>query len=65
MFTAISPALIRPEGHCGPAESRWVVVRLQLPFGTAPEGSHSVYFDVQALGDKAQVSEKSVFLVPR
>ena len=53
------------EVEIGPAESRWVVVRLQLPFGTAPEGSHSVYFDVQALGDKAQVSEKSVFLVPR
>ncbi len=53
------------EVQVGPAESRWVVVRLQLPYGTLPEGSHPVHFDVQALGDKAQVAEKSVFLVPR
>ena len=53
------------EVEIGPAESRWVVVRLQLPFGAAPQGSHTVHFDVQALGDGAQVSEKSVFLVPR
>ena len=49
----------------GPAESRWVAVRLQLPYGAAPTGSHTVHFDVQALGDKAQVSEKAVFIVPR
>ena len=49
----------------GPAESRWVVVRLQIPYGSASPGSHTVYFDIQAQGDKAQVAEKSVFLVPR
>jgi polyferredoxin len=49
----------------GPAESRWVAVRLQLPYDAAPQGSHTVHFDVQALGDQAQVSEKSVFIVPR
>ena len=49
----------------GPAESRWVVVRLQIPYGSASPGSHMVYFDIQAQGDKAQVAEKSVFLVPR
>ena len=53
------------EVEVGPAESRWVAVRLQLPYGAMPEGSHTVHFDVQALGDKARVSEKSVFLVPR
>ncbi|WP_313147447.1 cytochrome c oxidase accessory protein CcoG, partial [Diaphorobacter nitroreducens] len=47
----------------GPAESRWVVVRLQIPYGSASPGSHTVYFDIQAQGDKAQVAEKSVFLV--
>ena len=49
----------------GPAESRWVVVRLQIPYGSASPGSHTVYFDIQAQGGKAQVAEKSVFLVPR
>lgn len=53
------------EVDIGPAESRWVPVRLQLPYGTAPAGSHPVHFDVQALGDRAQVTEKSAFLVPR
>jgi len=54
-----------PEVDIGPAESRWVAVRLQIPYGSAASGSHTVYFDVQTIGDKAQVAEKSVFLVPR
>ena len=54
-----------PEVEIGPAESRWVAVRLQVPYGSAPAGSHTVHLDVQALGDRAQVSEKTVFLVPR
>jgi len=54
-----------PEVDIGPAESRWVAVRLQIPYGSAPSGSHTVYFDVQAVDSKAQVAEKSVFLVPR
>ncbi|MGA0570677.1 cytochrome c oxidase accessory protein CcoG [Variovorax sp. VNK109] len=49
----------------GPAESRWVPVRLQIPYGSAASGSHPVHIDVQALGDSAHVSEKAVFLVPR
>ena len=53
------------EVDIGPADSRWVVVRLQIPYGSAPPGSHTVYFDIQAQGDKGQVAEKSVFLVPR
>ncbi|MBV7543143.1 cytochrome c oxidase accessory protein CcoG [Acidovorax sp. sic0104] len=53
------------EVDIGPAESRWVAVRLQIPYGSAPPGSHAVQFDVQALGAAAHVTEKSVFLVPR
>ncbi len=53
------------EFDLGPAESRWVSVRLHIPYGSAQPGSHTIYFDIQALGSKAQVSEKSVFLVPR
>ena len=49
----------------GPAESRWLAVRLQIPYGSAAPGSHTVYFDIQARGDKVQVAEKAVFLVPR
>ncbi len=54
-----------PEVEVGPAEARWVAVRLQMPYGSAEPGSHPVYFEVRAQGAAAQVSEKSVFLVPR
>ena len=54
-----------PEIDVGPAESRWMAVRLQIPYGSATPGSHTVYFDIQAQGSKAGVAEKSVFLVPR
>ena len=49
-----------------PAQSRWVAVRLQIPYGTAPAGSHAVHFDIESMGEKpAHVQEKAVFLVPR
>ena len=49
----------------GPAESRWVAVRLQVPYGSASAGSHPIHFDIEAQGGGAQVREKAVFLVPR
>jgi cytochrome c oxidase accessory protein FixG len=49
----------------GPAQSRWVAVRLQVPYGSATAGSHAVYFDVRSLDGGAQVSEKATFMVPR
>ena len=49
----------------GPAESRWVPVRLQIPYGSAAPGSHPVHFNIAAASGEAQVSEKSAFLVPR
>jgi polyferredoxin len=49
----------------GPAESRWVAVRLQVPYGSAPAGSHRIQFQIEAVGGDAHVSEKSAFLVPR
>ncbi|MBS0509092.1 MAG: cytochrome c oxidase accessory protein CcoG [Proteobacteria bacterium] len=54
-----------PEIDIGPAESRWVAVRLQIPYGSAQPGSHTVFFDIQAQGGSGHVAEKSVFLVPR
>lgn len=49
------------------AQSRWVAVRLQIPYGSLPAGSHSVQFEIKAIGgsSNAQITEKSVFLVPR
>jgi polyferredoxin len=49
----------------GSAQSRWVAVRLQLPYGSAAAGSHVVHFDVRSADGSAQVSEKATFLVPR
>jgi len=54
-----------PEVAIEAAESHWVSVRLQIPYGSAAPGSHPVIFDIQAMGTKDQVAEKSVFLVPR
>lgn len=53
------------EFEVGPAEARWVVVRLQVPYGTAPAGSQPIHFDIGTVGGDAHVREKSVFLVPR
>ncbi|MEJ7931909.1 cytochrome c oxidase accessory protein CcoG [Ramlibacter sp. AN1015] len=49
----------------GPAQSRWVPVRLQLPYGGAEPGSHPIHFTIGTASGDAQVREKSVFLVPR
>ena len=49
----------------GAAESRWVAVRLQIPYGSAPPGSHAIHFDISALESGGKVAEKSIFLVPR
>ncbi|MEO7393194.1 MAG: cytochrome c oxidase accessory protein CcoG [Ramlibacter sp.] len=49
----------------GPAQARWLAVRLQIPYGSAEPGSHPIYFEVGTEGGDAHVSEKSVFLVPR
>lgn len=48
-----------------PTQSRWVAVRVQAPFDAAPAGSHPIHFDIVALDTTAQVSEKSIFIVPR
>jgi polyferredoxin len=49
----------------GAAESRWVAVRLQIPYGSAAPGSHQIHFEVKSLADHAEVKEKAAFLVPR
>jgi cytochrome c oxidase accessory protein FixG len=54
-----------PEIEIDAAQSRWVAVRLQIPYGSAAAGSHTVEFDISALAGGARLTEKSVFLVPR
>jgi cytochrome c oxidase accessory protein FixG len=49
----------------GATESRWVVMRLQLPHGAAEPGSHPMYFDIRAVDGGVQISEKATFLVPQ
>ena len=59
-------ALASPEEvEVGPAESRWVPVRLQIAYGSAPPGSHPIHFNIGDTAGQSHVSEKSVFLVPR
>ncbi len=47
------------------AQSRWVVVRLQVPVETISPGSHPIHFEVDGQDSTAVVIEKSVFIVPR
>ena len=54
-----------PEVAIDAAESHWVSVRLQIPYGSASAGSHPVTFEIRALDRNDHVVEKSVFLVPR
>lgn len=45
-------------------ESRWVAVRVQLPFEAAAAGTHPMRFVIVAQENLAKVTEKSVFIVP-
>jgi polyferredoxin len=50
-------------------ESLWVSVRVQMPYEAAQPGSHPIEFRIQASDEQGQsvseLTEKSVFLVPR
>lgn len=46
------------------AQSKWVPVRLQIPYDAAQPGSHPIEFDIRS-PDIGHVAEKSVFMVPR
>jgi polyferredoxin len=46
-------------------QSRWIAVRVQLPYDAAQPGSHPIRFDIVQQGGDQLVREKSVFLVPR
>jgi polyferredoxin len=50
-------------------QSRWILIRLQVPYDSALPGSYPVRFLIQASDDDQTVQdkleEKSVFLIPR
>ena len=46
-------------------QSRWVAVRVQLPFDAATAGSHRIRFNIKVENLDQSVTEKSVFIVPR
>jgi len=46
-------------------QSRWIAVRVQLPYEGARPGSHPIRFDITETGSNKHVGENSVFLVPR
>jgi len=46
-------------------QSRWVAVRLQLPYEGAVAGSHTIHFHVASQDTPDAVTEKAVFIVPR
>jgi len=57
------------EVHVEATQSRWVSVQLQMPYDAAPAGSHPIHFLIQSRQQDetllGELSEKSVFLVPR
>jgi cytochrome c oxidase accessory protein FixG len=58
-----------PDVEVAATESHWVSVRLQVPDEAAPAGSHPIHFRIAARLPQGewvgQVSEKTVFLIPR
>ncbi len=47
------------------AQSRWVAVRLQVPYEASTPGSHPIRFHIADVAHGVAVTEKSVFLLPR
>ena len=61
----IEASMDQPTLAIGPAQARWVAVRVQIPYETALAGSHPFEFSISAQQSTAKVVEKSVFIVPR
>jgi cytochrome c oxidase accessory protein FixG len=47
------------------AQARWVVVRVDIPYGSGEPGSHKIWFDIEDTDNGQKVTEASVFLIPR
>ena len=46
-------------------ESKWISVRLQVPYDAIAAGSHPIHFSITSSSPSEKIVEKSVFLVPR
>jgi cytochrome c oxidase accessory protein FixG len=46
-------------------QSRWIVSRVTIPYGSTDGGAHPIQFVIDEVGGKDQLVEKTVFLVPR
>jgi len=47
------------------AQARWVVVHVDVPYGSGEPGSHKIWFDIADTRHGQKVVEASVFLIPR
>ena len=47
------------------AQARWVVVHVDVPYGSGETGSHKIWFDIDDPHNGTKVVEASVFLIPR
>jgi cytochrome c oxidase accessory protein FixG len=54
-----------PDFSVDAAQSRWIPVRVQLPYDGAPPGSHPIAFHISEPDSGVELTEKAVFLVPR
>ncbi len=61
--------LLEGDANVAATESRWISVRVQLPYDAATPGSHPIQFKIRAIDEgghaQSELIEKSVFLVPR
>jgi cytochrome c oxidase accessory protein FixG len=51
--------------HVEAAQARWVVVHVDVPYGSGEPGSHKIWFDIDDPHSGQKVVEASVFLIPR
>jgi cytochrome c oxidase accessory protein FixG len=51
--------------HVEAAQARWVVVHVDVPYGSGETGAHKIWFDIDDPRSGTKVVEASVFLIPR
>jgi cytochrome c oxidase accessory protein FixG len=51
--------------HVEAAQARWVVVHVDVPYGSGETGAHKIWFDIDDPHSGTKVVEASVFLIPR
>jgi polyferredoxin len=49
----------------GPAQARWVLLRLHVPYDAVAPGSHPVQLQIETSDHAHTLSEKAAFIMPR